>query len=111
MSYSMEVIQREIDKLKNRQSKIELLLKVCPGIEFLELQAELGSKLSSGVDRTSPDFIKWLQVAVKKEKSLKLKMNTYQEDEKKLWDEQLQNMSKLNELIVTYATLSFRRSA
>lgn len=98
MSYSMEVLQREIDKINNRQDKIKVLLEACPAVEFIELQQELGIKLSSGIDRMSPEFIKWVGVAAKKEKSLKLKMKSHQKDQQKLWDEQLKNMNKLNEL-------------
>ena len=108
MSYVMEVIKREIDKLNERQAKIELILKSSPAIEFLELQQELGRKLSSGIDRMSPEFINWVGVAVKKEKSLKLKMKTHQRDQQKLWDEQHENMIKLNDLGNTYSRLSIR---
>lgn len=111
MSYSMEVIKREIDKLIARNTKLEELIKYCPAIELLGLRSEFSKKLESGVDRTSPEFIKWIGASAKKEKTLLRKMKTMQKDEQKLWDEKQENSHNLNDLSNAYSILNIRNAA
>lgn len=111
MRHSLSVINLEIEKINKRQAKIQELLEFSPAIEFIELQQEFGRKLNSGVDRFSPEFIEWVKVSAKREKYLKQKMKTQQKDQQKLWDEQLENNRKLNDLSNTSSMLSMRLSA